>query len=316
MAFDLSNFANQPRYKSGMGIASDMGVTIPNGDVVAYVRSGGVVDGMHEDVRTLLVTTLNAGLARCRAGQGDIVVVLPGHAENVSAADQMSNLVAGTRILGMGEGSNRPKLTWTVAAATFLLDVADVTIDNFVLQMAASGNAGVTVAAPITVSAATCAITNCRINFGDDANDIVTIGITTTAAANGFTFANNECIAATAGATGTTFLQIVGGDALKVVGNYISGASSAVGVGLVRVLTTATTNIQILDNVIRNNLASSEEALTLLAACTGFMNGNNLHVLDNASTALDEDGSIIYGNDNYLANTVSERGVQLGTVSA
>jgi len=315
MAFDLSNFANQPRYKSGMGIASDMGVTIPTGDVVAYVRSGGVVDGMHEDVRTLLVTTLNAGLARCRTGQGDIVVVLPGHAENVSAADQMSNLVAGTRILGMGEGSNRPKLTWTVAAATFLLDVADVTIDNFVLQMAASGNAGVTVIAPITVSAATCAITNCRINFGDDANDDVTIGITTTAAADGFVFANNHCIGATA-AECTAFLQIVGGDSLVVAGNYISGASSAVGVGLVRVLTTATTNIQILDNVIRNNLASSEEALTLLAACTGFMNGNNLHVLDNASTALDEDGSIIYGNDNYLANTVSERGVQLGTVSA
>jgi len=315
MAFDLSNFANQPRYKSGMGIASDMGVTIPTGDVVAYVRSGGVVDGMHEDVRTLHVATLNAGLARCRSGQGDIVVVLPGHAENVSAADQMSNLVAGTRILGMGEGSNRPKLTWTVAAATFLLDVADVTIDNFVLQMAASGNAGVTVAAPITVSAATCAITNCRINFGDDANDDVTIGITTTAAADGFVFANNHCIGATA-AECTAFLQIVGGDSLVVAGNYISGASSAVGVGLVRVLTTATTNIQILDNVIRNNLASSEEALTLLAACTGFMNGNNLHVLDNASVALDEDGSIIYGNDNYLANTVSERGVQLGTVSA
>jgi len=311
----LTNFAEPPRYKVGSGLASEMGVTIPTGDVVAYVRSGGVVTGMHEDIRTLLVTTLNAGLARCRSGEGDIVVVLPGHAENVSAADQMSNLVAGTRILGFGEGSNRPKFTWTVATATFLFDVADVTLDNCVLQMAAAGNAGVTVAAPITVSAATCRITNCRINFGDDANDIVTVGITTTAAANGFHFLRNECIGATA-AECTAFLQIVGGDAVRIEGNYISGATSSTTVGLVRVLTTATTNVAIMHNYIAHNKTSSTEALTLLAATTGFMDGNNLAVLDNASVAMNTVGNITMGNDNYLANTVGERGIQLGTVSA
>ena len=48
----------------------------PGGRVAAYVRSTGMQDGDDSYLATNLVTTLNAGLARCRAGLGDTVFVL------------------------------------------------------------------------------------------------------------------------------------------------------------------------------------------------------------------------------------------------
>lgn len=287
----------------------------PGSKVAAYVHSSGAADGMYQGVSDKLYTTLNQGLAQARANKQDIVYVLPGHTENISSADQMSALVAGTRIVGLGRGNDRPKFTWTAATATFLLDVASVTLENMHLVMADTGNNGVTVAAPITVSGTDCAILGCDIDISGDANDRVTIGVTTTAAANNFRFAGNKVIGATA-AECTTFLQIVGGDGVEICDNYISVATSAVAVGSVRVLTTASTNMLITGNYIANNKAASEEALTLLASCTGFMDRNNLCVLDNASVALDEDGDVTYGDGNYLANVAGERGKQLGTVSA
>jgi len=300
----------------GSGIRTPQGLLLSTGgNVAAYVDSGRNASQDAPDITRNSYTTLNAALGKCRSGAADIVVVMSGHAENISSADQMSNLVAGTRIIGLGYGSNRPTFTWTAATATLLLDVADVSIENCILQMASSGNSGVTVAAPITVSAANCSIRNCLINFGDDANDLVTIGVTTTTAANRFEFSYNRCIGATA-AECTTFLQVVGGDSVSIVGNYISGATSAVDVGIVRVLGTASTNMLIWGNYLANNLASSEEALTLLASTTGFMDHNHLAVLDNASVAMDTVGNITMGNQNTLANTVGERGLVLGTASA
>lgn len=287
----------------------------PGAKVAAFVDSGGAAAGDFGAIEARGYTTLNEGLGACRAGSNDVVVVMPGHDENISTADQMSKLKAGTKIVGMGSGGLQAKFTWTTATATFLLDVAGVELHNLHLVMADTGNGGVTVAAPITVSGAKCAIVGCDIDISGDANDLVTIGVTTTAAANNFRFHGNKVIGATA-AECTTFLQIVGGDGVEVTDNFISVATSAVAVGAVRVLTTASTNMFIYGNYIANNKASSQEALTLINSCTGFMDKNNLAVLDNATIEMDNNGDLSMGNDNYVANTVGERGVQMGTVSA
>lgn len=312
----FSNFADSPRYTIGAGLASEMGVFIPTGDVVAYVHSGGVVDGMHEDVRTKLYTTLNAGLAQARASQGDIVVVLPGHSENVSSADQMSNLVAGTRIIGLGYGTLRPTLTWTVAAATFLFDVANVSLSNFILNLASSGNAGVTVAAPITISGAGCSISNCQINFGADADDIVTIGITVTG--DDVEFMSNHCIGATAGAVGTSFMDLNAAHRFKMYDCIIEGASSGVAVGLMRFVTAASLNVDLRRNTYINRLALSTCAVTGLAAVSGTSREEHFAYLDTASLTpwLTSTGIMTFHRPT-VTNTAGETGSEaVGTVSA
>lgn len=297
----------------GAGIASHFGIQLPPGKLAAIVSSTTHRTGDPNEWGGLLVNTLNNGLFRVRSGLGDYVLVLADHAEDIDSADQMSNLVAGTRIIGMGTGQLRPTFTWTAAAATFLLDQDDVHLENCRLNLCDTGNGGVTVAAPITVSGDGCKISNCHIVFGADADDIVTKGIIITG--DDCEFSHNRCFGATA-AECTTFLELTGCDRVRVVGNYISGATSAVAVGVVRALTTAFTDGYIAYNYIANNKASSQEALTLINSCTGLLEGNRLAVLDNASVALDNDGDMTYGPDNTLANTVGERGLTLGTLSA
>lgn len=303
-----------PYLKTQGGLAGELAALLPPGArVAAYVRSGGPSGIDSPVIRSNLVTTLDAGLSRCRSGMGDVVVVLPDHAEDIDAADKMSSLVAGTRILGLGRGLFRPTFTWTLAGGTFLLDQADVELLNVRLVMASTANGGVTVTAAMTVSGAGCAIRGCDVRFGADADDKVTKGIIITGA--DCVFEDNRCFGATA-AECTTFLELTGCTRIQVIDNFISGATSAVAVGVVRALTTAFTDGLIARNYIANNKAASEEALTLIASCTGLLEENRLAVLDDASVALDNDGDMTYGPQNTLANLAGERGVVIGTVSA
>lgn len=306
----------------GSGIATDFGILLPPGTrVAAIVNSNGIQDGdsIQGEYGQQLVTTLNAGLAYARSGRGDVVVVMPDHAESISSADQMSNLVPGTTILGLGTGDLRPTFTWTAAAATFLMDQDNVRLANCILKMADAGNAGVTVAAPITVSGASCSIEGCKVFFGADADDNVAIGVTTTAAATDFTFEGNECYGATA-AECTTFLQIVGGVRAKLLSNRIVGATSATGVGLIRFLTTASTDVVVDGLNVRNNKALSTVAITGLAACSGEVNNLFMTVLSNNAAALTgafaTPASFVFGRQCYVANLIAERAALFGTESA
>lgn len=296
-AYGTQMFQQMPYYQLASGLRTDLGTLLPPGGVVqAYVRSTGVQDGDPEDIKRRLYTDINAALALCRSGMGDAVVLLPGHTENVDAADDWSNLVAGTHIIGMGSGNDRPTFTWTTATSTVLFNVANVSLSNCILKMCDTGNAGVTVAAPITVSAAGCSIVGNRIVFGADADDIVTIGITTTAAADDFVFAGNLCTGATT-AECTTFLRLVGTDRAVIMDNYIEGATSSTTVGVLQMLTTAPTNVWVENCIFVNRKAASVHAATGMAAATGVVKDCAFGILDNATAAgWETEGNLMFFN--------------------
>lgn len=294
---------------------------LPSGRVL-YVNSNGGSqgsgDGTNINAPLAAIGGTTGALARLsgRTNKGDVVYVLPGHTESVSAADYFSDTGAasGFSIIGLGSGAQRPTLTWTAAAATWLLDTAGVEIANIVMNMAGpSGTTAITVAAPITVSGAGCRIVNCYIVWGIDADQIVGIGITTTAAADDFEFVNNVCISAVAAAPTTTFMQLVGADRCRLVANYIEGATSGTTVGVVRGLTTASTNMFVAGNYMSNLLASSTIAFSPLAASTGQFIGNNFFV---NSGILPITASIGEWYGNYVCNGAGEAGALVGTASA
>ena len=291
-SFGSGYMVNGMRHETlGLGMQTDlMTILGPQSRVQAYVRSGGPVADGNPELNNRLVTTLNAGLARCEAGRGDIILVAHDHAENVSTADQMSSLVAGTRIIGMGTGQLRPTFTWTATGATFLLDQANCSIDNCRLLLAGPHAAGsaLTVTAPLSVTASGCTIQNNEILFGYDADQIVTVGITTSAAATRFSFRNNYCYGETAAAC-TTFLRLVGSDHLQIIGNTISGCTSAVAIGLVQFITTDSLFATILHNRIHHALAASEACVSVSAGATassGFVDYLHLSTLANSANQL------------------------------
>lgn len=59
--------------------------------------------------------TIDYAIGRCTAGRGDTIMVMPGHAETITAAAGITLDVNGVAIVGLGSGNLRPTLTYTTA---------------------------------------------------------------------------------------------------------------------------------------------------------------------------------------------------------
>jgi hypothetical protein len=328
MTLPIGNVPQIPFQLASGGLRTELGTfTPPGGRVVAYVHHEGaprLADITAATTVPNVCKTLNEALRQCKSGWGDTVLVLPGHAENISAADQMSYLVAGTRIIGLGNGNNRPTFTWTIATSTFLLDVANVRIENCILNMD-PGAGTVSVAAPITVSAAGCQIVNCKMRVSTDANSKATIPITTTAAGDDLEIDCCEILGATAGEV-TTVIRAVGADQLKITNTRIVAATSAVAIGVLQFLTTASLNVFIHNCFFRNNKAASTAAVTGLTGTTGFADRLFMGTLANGAAQLvlaDANGAwaanadgMMFGVDVVVVNLAGESAARATPLSA
>lgn len=235
----------------------------PSANVVAYVRATQLANQSSE-VQSKWVADIASGLARCRSGRNDVVVLMQGHTENITAATFASH-VAGTRIVGLGRGSNRPNLRWTATTSQFAMNKADVILSNCILRME-----GAVVAKAVVVTAADCAIVGCDIDMGSVAStNLSTIGIELGAGADRFELRNNY-IHTIAGATPTQVIAIAGvSDGAVIMDNKIMAATSAVAKGVIDI-TAAATGLEIAKNVLQNRLANSETCISSSAvAATG-----------------------------------------------
>lgn len=269
------------------GVAEVAGMVIsPNGGQVVYVGTSAQLATLAttgEAISSRSYTSVNAALAQCVTARGDYIYVLPGYTENITA-DAWSNLAAtAVTVVGLGRGTNRPQFTWTAAGSTMLFDTANFRLQNCNLYMAGplASVTALTVTAPITVSAAGCAIEDCFVQFGVDADQLVTIGVTTTAAADYFEFNRNTCFGDTA-AECTTFLQLVGADWLRMYDTVIQGATSSTTVGVVRFLTTASLGVDVDRCTFQNYKASSVHAVTGMAGCTGSVKNSRFGILNDS----------------------------------
>ncbi len=80
--------------------------------------------------------TLPGALAQCLSGRGDIIYVLAGHAETLTASTIIST--TGVKIIGCGQGDNRPTFTVNSAITGFNVRADDVLIHNLRFKTGAS----------------------------------------------------------------------------------------------------------------------------------------------------------------------------------
>ncbi len=93
---------------------------------VSSTLGGATNDGLNP---SRPMSTLALALAQCSANHGDVIYVLPGHAETFSAATVISP--AGVSIIGLGTGTARPTFTFdTLITAAFTIAVANVSFTN------------------------------------------------------------------------------------------------------------------------------------------------------------------------------------------
>lgn len=206
----------------------------PGGRVAAYVRSTGLQEG--DDLFAMsgnLVSTIAAGIARCRANRNDLVYVLDGHTETFSSSGSAIAQVAGAQVIGVGSpfASNAPTITLSHTGASLALSAANVTFQNLRIV---SSTAAVTGAVVVTGAGVTLRNNYIALTGALGANP----GIAVTAAAN-----------------------------FTMIGNYVVCDSTD---PIVEITDAATTNFYIAGNLFRQAQATSGGACITVASTAGI----------------------------------------------
>lgn len=210
--------------------------------------------------------TLDYAVGNCTASQGDVIYLLPGHAETVIAAGGLDLDVAGISIIGLGNGTLQPTITITTdAAADIDVDAANITIENvhFVAGVA-------DIVAAIDVNATDFTLRKCR--FSDSAAGLnALIWVQDAAAAGSDRITIEDCKVTALDASNTHFVNFAGtGDGHLIRNNIIIGDFGTVCIGGAGVIT----NCAILDNRIYNVAATAEAAIHVADTATGMVMGN------------------------------------------
>lgn len=103
---------------------------------VYYVSSGTGSDTANNGLNpSNPFATVAAAVAAATANNDDVIILMPGHAENIATATALSISKAGVTIVGVGNGSRRPTITLTTAAtATINVTAANVKIQNVIIK--------------------------------------------------------------------------------------------------------------------------------------------------------------------------------------
>lgn len=123
--------------------------------------------------------TIDFAIGQCVASRGDVIVVLPGHAETVTVAITMD--IAGVTLWGLGAGRNRPAIT-----ASGAIDACTVTAANCRIHNLRFVGAAASVTAQINVAAADLTVTKCVI----EQDAVPLVAVTVAAGGNRLTIAD------------------------------------------------------------------------------------------------------------------------------
>lgn len=126
---------NYPNGLASFGMPVLPGIPPTTGNVF-FVHSSGS-NGNSGKTPGQPFATVDYAVSQCSASQGDLVIVMPGHAETTTAVGLD---VAGVSVIGLGYGRNRPALTATTAASDLVsVSAANCSLQNVRLAGAASG---------------------------------------------------------------------------------------------------------------------------------------------------------------------------------
>lgn len=247
--------------------------------------------------------TLQAAIDLAEANKGDVIFILPGHAENIAAAGGITCNKAGLRIIGLGVGSNRPTFTWTATAATWLISAANVAVENIRCTVGIDE-----VVSLFSVTAANASLD--KVDFFETATFQAIQFLLTTAAADGITVRGCRHAQATAAGSAQKWLQLVGVDDCEIVDNALfltlNNAAGSVAISG----STALVRGRIARNtIVQLGGTSQVSAILLVDASTTFVHDNRLACGSTALAGICDVGNAGYAAENYCLNTPDKSGL-------
>ena len=258
-------------------------------------------------------STIDKALDAATASRGDIIAVMPGHAETVSAAAGLEIDKAGVAIIGLGSGALKPTITLDTSTASDInITAANVTIYNFRFV---SGIANLVHCLHVTGS--DVSVDSCEFMASAAATAILTSAITT-AAAYGFSFTNNT-VNMESSIAGLAVTDVAAAGVETLADNSVIENNRFLGnfsVAAVYNQTTAAEGLQINNNYIFNvSTSAAAGGVSLASGCTGMIYENRICVLETSAIA----GLIVNQScalaENYAVNVITETAGLIGTAS-
>lgn len=275
---------------------------------VLYVNSVTGSDGNPGTDPSAPLATLAQAVTNSRDNKGDKIIIMPGHAETVTASNIVLNK-AGVAILGMGAGLERPTFTYGAAAATITVSAANVSIAgcHFIANF-------LNVAAAFTVGAAkdfqcvnnTFVDTSSILNF----LSIVVTGSTNNAA-DGLAFNNNYVygLATTDGAVVSVLGNLL---RLQINDNIVDKAATNDAGHMVTLSSKIIGGAQILRNILTVVGSSGAAAAVFLtgsgSTSSGVVGFNNVWSLDTTAALFMTASTGLRPMQNYLSGAVDASG--------
>lgn len=207
--------------------------------------------------------TISAAISTdvCTANNGDLVIVMPGHAETVATAGALTLDIAGVTIIGIGDGAAQPTITLTDAASTIVVSGASVVVENFNLI---ANDDDVLICFQVNATDFTCR--GCRFT-GAAATKNFHACFTDAGANESDRMIVEDCVAILTDAANTHFVNWTAAqDGCIVRRNLLMGDWATMCIGGAGVVTFAT----IVDNDIANADNANDGCVSLDATATGI----------------------------------------------
>ena len=222
-------------------------------------------------------STIDYAVGQCTANNGDVIFVAPGHTEDMSAAGSLDLDVAGIRIVGLGNGRERPTITYSATGADIDVDAANITLENFFIDVTGVD----AVSAGLDVNAADFTLQNCEVLMADSGGQATEFIITATAA-DRMRVLNNVFRSPNAGANNAISIEGTP-DGIEIAHNHIYGDFADACIH--NPTSNVATNLMIHHNYLQND-QDGDHAIELVSASTGVIHDNML-VTDAIATAGD-----------------------------
>lgn len=256
------------------------------------------------------LATVAQGIAKCTASKGDVVVVMPGHAETITNATGIDLDVIGITVYCVGNGTLAPTITFaTNTTATITISAASCTWDGGIMFANL-----LDVASAFTLGAAK-GTTIKNVRFEDSSSILNFLSAFTTGATDndcdGLKILDNEAFGLNT--TPLAFISILAAEERVLIrGNVVDMASTA-DVG--SFLTLAAKNVlglMVLYNT-HNVIGATGNLVGIFitgsGTSTGMVMGNQVASLDTTTQLISTAGTGLRFNENYLGDTADKSAI-------
>lgn len=295
---------------TGLANQEDLQSLLMSAHAVWYVDSG--VAGSAGTSWSTAVATIDDAVNLATADVGDLILVAPGHAENLGTTDPDVDK-AGLTIIGLGEGEQRPVLSADTSTDIFTIDGDDIRVENLVFL---AHTPDVAKGIDVTANSENTIIRKCEFQSHTAGTDEFLIAICIGADADNTLIKDNQFYMA-AGNAAEAILFDGTSDYSRIVDNEIFGDYSTA--CIYGDTTGALVHLVIMDNLLYNGAdtvgLNTEPCIEMKSTSTGIIKDNfcicNVATADLAIVAAD-----MYCSGNKYTETEGVLGTEdIGTTA-